>query len=714
MFKTIKYLFILLTLSCCYSTSLAQQAKVDSLQNVLKTAKEDTSKVNTLNVLAWELKNNNPDTSIILSTQALLLAQKNKYPKGIVQCYHNLGVFNYFKGNYALSLDYDFKALKIRESFNDKKGIFRTLGNIGIIYYEQGDYPKALDFYFKALKMAEELGNKNGVATALLNIGLVYFHQNDYPKALNYYFKTLKMAEVLGDKNKIAIDYGNIGHIYMNQRDYPQASDYFFKALKIDEELGDKNGIADALGGIGLVYNEQGEAHHDPFKKEELFNKAFGYYFKALKINEELGDKNGISRHLANIGSLFTTTKRYKEAEKYLQKALMLSTEINALNIVKDIQQDLSELYTQTHQPAKAFEHYKKYIASKDSLFNEENTKKTVRSEMNFEFDKKQTEEKAEQDKKDVIAAQELKQQRLQRNYFIIGFALVLLLALFIFRSYRQKQKANEIITLQKAEVEEQKKVVEEKNKDILDSIHYAKRIQDALLKKEEHISKHLPEYFILFLPKDIVSGDFYWATEKHGHWYVAAVDCTGHGVPGAFMSMLGMSFLNDIVSVEQLLTPAEILNQLRDKVVNELRQTGEAGGSKDGMDISLIRLNLQTNELQWAGANNALNLVRSGELQEIKADKQPIGYHPEPKLFTNHTIQINKGDCIYIFSDGYADQFGGPNGKKFKYKQLEDLILANNKLPLEQQKQILKKAFVEWRGKLEQIDDVCVIGVRV
>ncbi|MFY9309693.1 MAG: SpoIIE family protein phosphatase [Bacteroidia bacterium] len=284
-------------------------------------------------------------------------------------------------------------------------------------------------------------------------------------------------------------------------------------------------------------------------------------------------------------------------------------------------------------------------------------------------------------------------------------------------------QKATAEILEQKKVVEEQKQIVEEKNKDILDSIHYAKRIQDALLRDEEYVSLHLPDHFILYLPKDIVSGDFYWGIEKkyetaqgktEHFWYVAAVDCTGHGVPGAFMSMLGTVFLNDIINDNKVHAPADILDELRNKVVKELGQTGKRDESKDGMDISLIRLNLNTLELQWAGANNALNLIRDGELSEIKADKQPIGYYPEARPFTNHVIQLKKGDYIYLFSDGYADQFGGPKGKKFKYKQLEQLLVSNAHLPLQQQKTQLKKAFYDWKGDLPQVDDVCIIGIKV
>ncbi len=266
----------------------------------------------------------------------------------------------------------------------------------------------------------------------------------------------------------------------------------------------------------------------------------------------------------------------------------------------------------------------------------------------------------------------------------------------------------------QEKSLEERNKIVEEKNKDILDSINYAKRIQTALLKEEERVSMHLPDHFILFKPKDIVSGDFYWALEKEGYLYIAAVDCTGHGVPGGFMSMLGVAFLNEITADTKLLTPAEILDRLRGKILKELGQTGEANESKDGMDISLLRVNLETRETQWSGANNPLWYLMKGEMKEVTADKQPIGHFPVMKPFTNHTIVPEKDSIIYLFSDGYADQFGGIKGKKFKYKQLQEKLLAISHQPLAEQKLILDETLKNWKGNLEQVDDVLIIGIKV
>jgi len=682
----------------------AQNKNIDSLFSLLNKDKTDTNKVNHSDKLCSEyIKIGLYDTAIYYANLELQLAQQINFKKGIANSYGDLGAAYYYQGHYSKTLDYWLKALKIEEELKNKKGITTRLGNIGTLYWNQGDYPKALDYYLKALKISEDIGDKNKISAWLGNIGIVYADQHDYPKALNYYFKALKIAEELKDKNGITVNLSNIGIVYDVQSEWSKALDYYFKALKMAEELGDKNGIAIKLGNIGTVYAEQKE-----------YSKSLDYFFKALKTAEELGDKNLIARHLSNIGSVYTETGKFKEAEKYLKSAIAIDDSIGSLNELMQFEESISQLYDTIGQHKEALLYYKKAMALKDTLFSQENKKQLVQKEMNYDFEKKEAITKADNEKQQAVAEEKNHKQKIITWSIAFGLLLVLLFAGFIFRSLRITRKQKQIIENKSNETELQKKIIEEKNKDITDSIHYAKRIQDALLREEEHVSMHLPEHFILFIPKDIVSGDFYWGTEKMGYWYFAAVDCTGHGVPGAVMSMLGISFLNDIVASEKLYCPAEILNHLRDKIIKELRQTGKAGDSKDGMDISLCRLNLKTNELQWAGAYNPLSLFRNGQLEEVKADKQPIGYHPESRPFTNHEIQMGKGDSIYIYSDGYADQFGGPKGKKFKYKQFEDLIIANNHLTMKEQKELLKKHFIEWKGSLEQVDDVCVFGIRI
>lgn len=263
-------------------------------------------------------------------------------------------------------------------------------------------------------------------------------------------------------------------------------------------------------------------------------------------------------------------------------------------------------------------------------------------------------------------------------------------------------------------EIHHQKEIVEEKNKEIVDSINYAERLQRAILPTYSKVKEHLPDSFVLFKPKDIVSGDFYWMHTHGGQVMIAAVDCTGHGVPGAMVSVVGANSLDRCVKEFGLKKPSSVLDKLTDLVI-ETFETSEHE-VKDGMDITLCSIDMKERKIQFAAANNPLWILHheTKELEEIKADKQPIGKFDHRKEFTNHNIQLKKGDCIYLFSDGYADQFGGPNGKKFKYKTMQNLLIEIHEKPMEDQREILNREFEKWRGMLEQIDDVCVIGIRL
>ncbi len=273
-------------------------------------------------------------------------------------------------------------------------------------------------------------------------------------------------------------------------------------------------------------------------------------------------------------------------------------------------------------------------------------------------------------------------------------------------------------------EVVAQKEEIQQQQKEITDSILYAERIQRAVLPSDDYVKKILGEHFILFKPKDIVSGDFYWVAKIKKWLIIVAADCTGHGVPGGFMSMLGVAFLNEIVNNEEITQANYALNELRSYIIKSLQQTGKKGEAQDGMDIAFIAIDVNTNKMQFAGANNPLYMIRKNAntngqtdiLEETKGDKMPIGIQIIADLpsFTNHEIQLTKGDTIYIFSDGYADQFGGPQGKKFKNKQFKQLLIDIHKKDMTEQNAIFNKTFEDWKGELEQVDDVLVMGIRI
>ena len=323
--------------------------------------------------------------------------------------------------------------------------------------------------------------------------------------------------------------------------------------------------------------------------------------------------------------------------------------------------------------------------------------------------------------------------------YFILFVVIVYAIVILSIKRLKAKNEELERIVQERTkEISEQRDTLAEQKQEIEDSINYAQRIQQAVLPHNEYIEEIVNDYFILFRPKDVVSGDFYWAIEINNKIIITAADCTGHGVPGAFMSMLGVSFLNQIVRMEKVTHANEILNELRKNIIYALKQKGLISEQKDGMDMSLCVIDTETNKVEFSGANNPLYIVsKSKELKisegatvklneglfeeeidynlfEVKADKMPIAIYEKMDNFYNNEIQLEKGDCIYMFSDGFADQFGGPKGKKFKYKPFKRLILGNSQKPMQEQKELLEKSFIEWHEGYDQIDDVVVIGVRI
>jgi tetratricopeptide (TPR) repeat protein len=646
------------------SNALAQNKTIDSLQALLKTTKEDSSKVNILNILSARLIDiANYEEAITAANEAIVLSSKLTFAKGISDGYNVLGNSYHYQGSYSKALNYYFKALEICEKEGDKKKIPYLLGNIGLIYSDQGSQVKALEYFEKALKIAQETGNKNSIALNLGNIGNLYNYKGDYDKALEYYFKCIEMND--------------------EQKNYRE------KAIN--------------LNNIGVVYCLQGN-----------YTKSLTTFLEGLKTRKEIGDKRGIELTLGNIGELYMEQKKYKEAQKYFEMALVIAKQINDREGITSLNQAMSTMYEKQNLWQLSLKFHKQYLASKDSLLNSVKSKQIAEMQTKYESEKKDK----ELIKKDAALLKqevEAKQKSLERNTFLIGFVLMALFAGFIFRSWRITRKQKTIIEQQKLEVEEQKHLVEEKNKDISDSIDYAKRIQSSFLTSETYIKRFLPEYFILYKPRDIVSGDFYWVHQQNDYLYFCVADCTGHGIPGAFMSLIGMSVLNEIVFAKKIQDTNKILDELRRIVILAVNPEGSPEVVQDGMDLFLGRLNLKTKELHYSAANNSFYIFKKGELIKCKPDKMPVGSYGEfEKPFTAHSIQLEKGDIIYSSTDGFRDQFGGPEEIKYMSKRFEEYINAIADKPLTEQKTLLEKEFNSWKGQLDQIDDVCVVGIKI
>lgn len=742
-----RFLLWVVVLNLLQQLAIAQNHKIsavpnrtiDSLLTVLKTAKEDTNKVWVLNKLSREYTNlSEYSKSMLYSKEAIKIASaiesatsqaavKKAAQKGRANAYNNIGIIYNEQGSFDKALESHFASLKINEELQDKKGISASMNNMGLIYDKQGNNDKALESHLASLKIKEETGDKKGAAASFNNLGLIYHKQGNYEKALEFQFKALKLGEEIGNKGVIGNAYNNMGNIYNSQGKNEKALESYFASLKIKEANGDKKGIAVANNNIGNIYLRQ--------NKIEEARKTL---FASLSIAKEIGLKERMKRSYELLSLCDSATGNWKGAFEYHR----LYSQINDSMFNEQSSKQIAEMQTKYDTEKKEQEII---LLTKDkalqqsillqqlllgkqneneiNILNKDKEIKTLalsQRESDLRRQKLETEAKAKEvtllnkDKeiKGEVHKAALEKQTMQRNGFIAGFALMLTLAGMSYRSYRNKRNAHEIIKLQKAEVEHQKSLVDEKNRDITDSINYAKRLQQAILPSEKSVKENLNDSFIVYNAKDIVAGDFYWMEKKEELVFFAAADCTGHGVPGAIVSVVCSNALNRTVKEFGLTVPSKILDKVRELVIETFEKSESE--VKDGMDISLCAINKRTNEITWAGANNPLWYVSNDELKEIKPDKQPIGKHEAARPFTSHTLQLNKGDLIYLFTDGFADQFGGRKGKKFMTKNMKELFLSIAQKPLSEQKEILNTTFLEWKGNLEQVDDVCIVGVRI
>lgn len=676
-FKIIILFFLFLN---CFKSD-AQQIKLDSILKIIYNSKNDSIKINGVLSLAEYYSNKEPDKSlhyaIIAKEISFLSKSKIQYARSL----RETGWYFYKLGNYSEALKNYFDALKVY-SPQDIKYTSATLSNIGDIYLEQKEFEKAKKYYNKALTIDEGSNNLNGIATLLGNIGIVLMEQGEYQKALDYYFKSLTLNKLLLNKA--------------------------VKNKNTDEILKNKTEVSIKSGNIGYLFLcKSDNADITKYEKSELIKQSLECFSEGLKIDYELNRKYGIAAKTGNIGILYLKTKKYNKSEEYLQNAIFISDSIKAIDLSSEWHNYISQLYSQTNQTKKAFEHYKKYIELKEKINSSNSIRLSSQIELNFEFEKKIALKKAEQEKINALNKVEKKKQKIIIFSTILGMLLLLIFTAFILRSLKITKK-------QKIIIEQQKQIVEDKQKEIIDSINYAKRLQNTVLPTKKNWQKYLPDSFILYKPKDIVAGDFYWLETKDNNILFAVADCTGHGVPGAMVSVVCSNSLNRVVNEFNIADPGKILDKTKELVVEHF--TRGSDDVKDGMDISLCSLSYKTDKIliKWAGANNPLWIVRNNKIIEYKPNKQHVGKTDNNFPFTTHTIELQKNDFIYIFSDGFQDQFGGEKGKKFKTSKMKELFLSIQNKTMEEQKKIIAFTYYNWKDNLEQVDDICMIGIKV
>jgi serine phosphatase RsbU (regulator of sigma subunit)/Tfp pilus assembly protein PilF len=568
---------------------------------------------------------------------------------------------------------------------------------IGAAYDNEERYSDALEYYFYALPIAEETGDTNLLLRNYNQIGIIYSYQDNDETALKYFENFTRLAEDLGRLSNMAKGYNNLGICYKNLGDYETAGNYYHKALEIFKEQNYAVGIISSYINLGVVAANKNDNA-----------QAMDYYNKATLLAYRENNLYALSIAKVNLGEMYYGQKMYRKAIQEYDSSLILSEKINLKRQMKDAYDGLYKSYEKLGNYPLAFDYLTKYLATKDSIFKDETKQKLSLAEKNYEAVKAEKKFELKQKQDEILLLQQEKELAMNQLYIwalILVAAVVIISAFVLYTRVVEKKKANQLLQKQRDEIAHQKK-------EITDSISYAQRIQSAILPSHDALEKYFEEHFILFRPKDIVSGDFYWLTYHDNKLIVAAADCTGHGVPGALVSVICSTALSRSVREFNLTEPGAILDKTTELVAESF--TKNESEVRDGMDISLCMFDTERKNLHWAGANNPVWIIRNHELTEIKGDKQPIGRFDHRKPFTSHKVSLEKGDVLYIFSDGFPDQFGGPDEKKFKYSNFKSLLKNISHESASIQKNEIEKIFEAWKGDQEQTDDVCVIGMKV
>jgi len=652
-----------------------------------------------------------------------------------------LGNLELIKGNNDKASGFYLDALEILKRADLKEGITVCYNNLGIIAHNINDYDKANEYYRKSLAINRELGRKSGEATALYCIGTVFDNQAIYDSALKYYYEAQSISEKIPDERLIAYGKSSLANVYFTMKNYERAREYYKAAADLFEVSGNKYGSLKMYISLGQTAAEMDSTemaidYYDKALKisiniESLNDEAFiNYamaqlleyqgnlesarpkYEKACNIYKSIESRDNIVLTLVALARIKNLSYDFRAAEKYLAEAEAIATEINSAASNVDIYRELSMSYTGLKDFQKAFYYLNRYSELKDSLMNVEKQKQILELQTQYETEKKE--------KENEILRKDRKILQTTRNSLIIGALLLAVIIIVVLRSLMIKKRDNRILKEQKDEINKQKEIVESQKTSITDSIRYARRIQSAMLTPDESVNQYLSDSFVLYLPRDIVSGDFYWVKKLNENKVVICVaDCTGHGVPGAFMSMLGMSLLNDIISVKHTLiinnefNPSDILNELRERIKSSLRQTGKEGEARDGMDLSMCLIDRKTGLLKYSGANNPVYIVTGGNLTELKATRNPIGIYLNEISFTDHSVDIVPGSIVYMFSDGYSDQLG-KEGSKFLSKNFKKLLSEISSGSTSEIREILHRKHIDWRDGEEQVDDILVLGFRL
>ncbi|MEO6304005.1 MAG: tetratricopeptide repeat protein [Bacteroidia bacterium] len=605
----------------------------------------------------------------------------------------------YFKGDIQKALDVTNQLLNYNYRKNDSSAIAGSLSNIAVLYRKSGNYPRAIFYLTEAIKINEKI--KKSLASNYSNLANVYNDIHEYEKAKVLLLKALQIRIEDKDEKGITTSYSNIGNNFFKTKQFDSAIYYYAKTIYLnDKQDASASKKALTLNNLTTLYIQT-----------QKLDSASKYSDLTSRLVNEKTNPSILAHYYENRGDINKNRSKFKEALEDYDHSMLLAAQNNDINRVSDLYFDKSLCFYKLRNADSAFSNRVWAEKYKDSLFSSSKTAEITRYEMQYEFNKEQETIKSEQIKKETENKNALERKQILIYSAFGGLLLLLVLVLIVLKSNNQKKKDN-ILLQQKNDL------IESQKKDIIDSINYAKNLQQAILPPITKIKQELGDSFIYYKPKDIIAGDFYWLYKIKETVLFAVADCTGHGVPGALVSVVCSNALDSSVKEYGLTDPGKILDKTRELVLETFSKTGQ--NVKDGMDISLCSVQRNGNfvNVKWAGANNSLWYIHKNEIKELTANKQPIGLSEHGKPFTTQTIDLDKGDTLYFSTDGYYDQFGGDkvgtSGKKFMRKRLSQLFFEMKELSIDAQFALVDKTFNNWKGKLEQIDDVCIAGIKL
>jgi tetratricopeptide (TPR) repeat protein len=720
------------------------QSKVDSLRTRLKAEGQDTNRVSTLYMLANAVVAADPQEALTLAEEGLALAEKLGYKRGLaymllpkgdalkglnkpgealkiyeegikrareISYYKFLGMMSNRAGNLLNRMGQNTEAIvhyreatradSIAKLYAYESEAYRSMGEI---YTTIGEHELAMQNFLSAIRVAEAHDETVQLGNAYVSMGNSQQNQKDYDKALESFKKSLAAMKKANYGYGIAGGYLSIANIYFFKQNYDSAIVNYKISRELILELKSEPTVARVNVDIANVLIQQ-----------KSYNEALGYNKEALAIFAKYNDYEGLCGGYNNIAVANMGLENYKESELNFFKSLELSKKYKFNNFRLDSYSGMARLYFAMGKYREAYLYKDSAVAMDSLLVGQEHERLTKEMEARFENRKKEEEIRKGQEKIEhlnIVTAEQAEIDKKQKQIILAvscGLVIVLVLAFFLVSANSAKRKAN-------LRLEEQNKIIAEKNKDITDSINYALRIQKSVMSDERILQRAVSEYFILNKPRDIVSGDFFWLAQKENRTYIAVADCTGHGVPGALVSVVGINLLNKIIEMPGTPSPSGVLELLHIMMIHALNKDAEARESNDGMDIALLCLDKNSNKAIFSGAGRPLYYADKNGLNYFKGDRYSVaGEKKEGDApFTEQEINLSGPINFYLSSDGFVDQFGEKTGKKFLSKRFQELLQSISHLPMKEQQERIEKEFTSWKGNLEQVDDVLVMGVRV